>query len=93
VWNVVGLALASFVALAAWRRSQGAGGFYDRETYGMGPSAHRRYAAVSAAFAGFFAVAYALRAETAGVIALALYAVIALLYATSFLRGATADDE
>jgi hypothetical protein len=93
VWNVVGLGVSLAVATIAWRRSRGRGGFYDREVYGMTPATHRRYALVSLAFGAFFAATIALRLESAGVAGLALYAVIAVFYAASFLQGAPDRDE
>jgi hypothetical protein len=88
VWSLAGLILALAVAAAAWRRSRAPGGFYDRETYGMDASAHRRYCAVSLAFVPYFAVTYARGYATAGIAGLALYALIAVFYAASFLQGA-----
>lgn len=89
MWNVVGLGLAVVVAVLAWRSSRAPGGFYDREVYAMDATAHRRYALLSLAFALFFAIAYALHLATAGIAGLALYALVAIFYATSFLRGAS----
>jgi hypothetical protein len=88
MWNIVGLALACLTCAFAWYRSGAQGGFYDAEVYGMGPSAHRLYAAAFLAFAGFFAAALLLHFTTAGLYALALYALVAVFYVTSFLRGA-----
>ncbi|MEO6835550.1 MAG: hypothetical protein ABI231_06545 [Candidatus Tumulicola sp.] len=93
VWNFIGLAASLAVAAIAWRRSRGRGGFYDDGVYAMTPAVHRRYAIVSLAFAAFFATALALRREPAGVVGLALYAVVAVFYAASFLRGAADYDE
>lgn len=93
MWSLAGLAVALAVAAIAWRRSRSPGGFYDREVYGMDARAHRRYAAVSIAFAAFFAITAARGLDAAGVIGLALYAVIAVFYGTSFLRGAADSDE
>ncbi len=87
-WSLAGAALALVVTAVAWRRSRSTGGFHDRETYGMEARTHRRYAAIGLVFAAFFAATYLARAETAGVYALALYALIAVFYATSFLQGA-----
>lgn len=92
MWNIGGLALALFIAGVAFLRSRTRGGYYDAELYGMLPPSHRRYAGISLAFALFFAIAWVLRAQTAGLIALAIYAVIALLYVTSFLRGYADND-
>ena len=93
MWNVVGFSLAIAIAGIAFLRSRARGGYYDAEVYGMVASTHRRYAAVSLAFALFFAIAFALRAEPAGFIGLAIYVAIALLYLTSFLRGYADYDE
>ncbi|HEY1868844.1 MAG TPA: hypothetical protein VGG70_11165 [Candidatus Cybelea sp.] len=88
LYSAAGIFLASIVAIAAWRCSRSPGGFYDREVYGMSESAHRRYALVSLAFVAYFAVAYVLRLGTAGIAGLALYALVAVFYAASFLQGA-----
>ena len=93
MWNVVGLALAIFIAGIAYLRSRTRGGYHDAEVYGMVPGTHRRYTAVSLAFAFFFALALAFHAELAGIVGLATYAVVALLYLTSFLRGYADVDE
>ncbi len=89
MWSIVGFFIAIAIAAIAYRRSRSPGGFYDRDVYAMNSSVHRRYALVSLAFALFFAITYAGRAATAGIAGLALYALIAVLYATSFLRGAS----
>jgi hypothetical protein len=93
MWSLAGLILALGVAAAAWQRSRSAGGFYDGQTYGMDARAHRRYAGVSLAFALFFAATYAAGFASAGIAGLALYGLIAVLYATSFLQGASDRDE
>ena len=93
IYNAVGIVLALGVALAAWRSSASRGGYYDREVYGMSPATHVRYAVISLAFAGFFIAAYVLALRSAGIAALALYALLAVFYLTSFLRGAAESDE
>jgi hypothetical protein len=82
------LAAALLVGAVAWRRSRSPGGFYASETYAMNPIAHKRYALVSFAFVLYFAATYAFRLEPEGIAGLALYALIAVFYATSFLQGA-----
>ncbi len=89
IWSLAGLAAALALGATAWRRSRSAGGFYDRETYGMNASSHRRYAAVSLVFAAYFAATYARGLQTAGIVGLALYALIVVFYAASFLQGAS----
>jgi hypothetical protein len=93
LWSLAGAAAALAIAAAAWRRSRSAGGFYDREIYGMSARSHRRYAALSLLFAGYFAVTAARHLDAAGIAGLALYAVIAVFYVTSFLQGAPDRDE
>jgi hypothetical protein len=88
LYSAAGIVVASIVAIAAWRCSRSPGGFYDRDVYGMSESAHRRYAVVSLAFAAYFAIAYVLHLDAAGIAGLALYALIAVFYAASFLQGA-----
>ena len=92
-YTIGGLVLALGITIAAALRSRSAGGFYAEQWYGMSAAVHRRYAAVSLAFAAFFAVAYAYRLTTAGIAGLALYALIAVFYLSSFLRGAPDRDE
>jgi Flp pilus assembly protein TadB len=89
MWNLIGAAAALLTAALAWKRSRAPGGFYAEGVYGMGPSLHRRYAAVSLAFALVFGIAFALHATFAGLVVLAAYAVIAILYYSSFVRGAS----
>jgi hypothetical protein len=89
IWSLGGLAIALVVASIALRCSRSPGGFYDREAYGMTAAVHRRYATTSLVFAIYFAVTSAFHLETAGIAGLALYALIAVLYASSFLRGAS----
>lgn len=81
------------LAAIAWRRSRASGGFYDAGVYAMTPRSHRAYAVAGLAFALFFAVTLALHGEGAGIAGLAAYAVVAIFYATSFLRGASDDDQ
>ncbi len=94
IYNVVGLVLALGVAAIAWRRSRAAGGFYDRDVYGMDAddaSALRdRQLGVRRLLRGHVRIA---RAPAAGIAGLALYALVAVLYAASFLQGAPDPDE
>jgi hypothetical protein len=93
MWSLFGLALALVLAAVAWRRSVVDGGSYDVTFYGMTPKAHRRYAMTSLAFAIYFALAHALNAGAAAIAGLAVYALIAAFYGTSFARGAPDADE
>lgn len=89
LWSITGLVLALTVAVAALRCSRSPGGYHDRLTYGMSSGTHRRYAMLSTAFALYFAAMLSFRLETAGIAGLALYALVAVFYASSFLRGAS----
>lgn len=93
MWNLIGSVVALFTTVLAWRRSHAPGGFYAEGVYGMGPSHHRRYAAVSLAFAVVLAILFAIHATFAGLIVFAVYAVIAILYYSSFIRGASDHHE
>jgi hypothetical protein len=88
LYSAAGAVAASIVTIAAWRCSRAPGGFYDREVYGMTASVHRRYAVISLAFAVYFVIASVLRLDAAGIAGLALYALVAVFYAASFLQGA-----
>jgi uncharacterized membrane protein YccC len=57
----------------------------------MTPRTHRRYALLSLTFALYFVIVLKLHAEAAGVAGVAIYTVVGIFYATSFLRGA--DDD
>lgn len=93
LYSAAGLVLSLGIAAIALLRSRKRGGYYDREVYGMSRTTHVVYGAIGLAFAAFFAVALRLGLEPAGIAALALYAVIAVFYLSSFLRGASDVDE
>ncbi|HTA39895.1 MAG TPA: hypothetical protein VK760_12505 [Candidatus Acidoferrales bacterium] len=93
MWNLIGVAVALFTTVLAWRQSHAPGGFYAESVYGMRPEHHRRYAAVSLAFAVASAIAFAFHATFAGLVILGVYAVIAILYYSSFVRGASDHHE
>ncbi|HUN29247.1 MAG TPA: hypothetical protein VMV65_05550 [Alphaproteobacteria bacterium] len=93
-WDVAGVIASLLLALAAAVRSRSAGGFYDAEVYGMTPSAHRRYTLIAVAFAvAFFAVAWWWPRSGATIWLFAAFVLFAVLYLTSFLRGASEADD
>jgi hypothetical protein len=92
VWSLAGLTLSLAMLLLAWHRSRRAGGYYDAQVYGMTARTHRAFAFVASAFAAYFAAALVLRNEAAGIVGMGLYAVVAIFYGTSFLRGASEDE-
>jgi hypothetical protein len=94
IWELL-LAIASLLlAVAAYARSRTAGGFYDADVYGMTPQAHGRYAAIALGFAlAFFAVALWWPRSAATIWLGAAFVLFAVIYVTSFLRGATESDD
>ena len=93
LYSAAGALFAAAIAIAAWRRSRGASGYYDGMEYGMGPRAHLRYCVISCAFAIFFAISLLLQWTIAGIAGVAVFATIAVFYGASFLRGASHDRE
>lgn len=93
-WELA-LAIASLLlAVAAYLRSRTPGGFYDAEVYGMTPVAHRRYAAIALVFAvAFFAIARWQPRSAATIWLGAAFVLFAVMYITSFLRGAAESDD
>ena len=82
-----GLALSLFLSLLALNRSRRAtGSYYEYEVYGMTRAAHRRYAAVSAAFALFFLAALFVRGLPVTPVA-GGYVIFMVFYLASFARG------
>lgn len=87
-WALAGLALALALSVTALTRARSArGAYYEGEVYGMDAAAHRRWAGVSALFAGAFLVSAFVPAIPA-VAVFAPFTLFALLYGASFVRGA-----
>ena len=89
MWNLIGAGAALALAALAWHRSRTTGGFYDEGVYGMTRRTHARYAAGYLVLALVLAAAGALHADTAGFAGLAILVLGAILYLSSFLRGAS----
>jgi len=90
---IVGLFLAlAGAAFALGRSRSGAAGYYESDVYAMTAVSHRRFATASLAFAGAFALIAAFPVVPAFPV-LAAYVLLAILYATSFARGAQEEDE
>lgn len=87
--SMIGLGLALAIAAIAWRRGRAPGGFYDAQVYGMTPDTHRRYAWTSLGFALAFALMLGFQIFAVDTLVLAAYTVVAIVYVTSFLRGAS----
>lgn len=91
MWTVVGIVLCLAVAVAAWLRSRTAGGHYDADGYGMTPQTHRRYAWLAALLAVLLGASFYV-AALPSIVLLGVAVLVGILYLSSFLRGAQADD-
>ena len=92
MWAACGLVLALFSGLFAWSRSKRpTENYYAGEVYGINRATHRRYAYAAAAFCAVFAAALVVH-QIPTVPLLAVYALIAVLYFSSFARGFS-DEE
>jgi hypothetical protein len=93
-WDITGAIASILLAAVAQARSRTAGGFYDAEVYGMTPNAHRRYSLIALAFAiAFFAVGLWWPRSAATIWLGAAFVLFAVIYVTSFLRGAAESDD
>jgi hypothetical protein len=93
MWPLIGLGCALLgVALALWRSKSQAATFYEREVYGMTRASHLRFAQISSAFAIAFTLCVFIP-KLPAVAFLAAYSVLLILYAATFVRGATGEDE
>jgi hypothetical protein len=93
VADLIGSIVALLLAGAAYLRSRGSGGFYDRDVYGMTAQTHRRYALAALAFAVAFALSARWFSQSATIWVYAAFVLFAVFYLTSYLRGAHEDDE
>ncbi len=89
---IIGLVLALAGAGLGLAKSRSAGGYYESDVYAMTAISHRRFATASLLFAGAFALLGAFPLVPIFPV-FAAYVVLAILYATSFARGAQEEDE
>lgn len=89
---IAGLILALAGAALGLSRSRSGGGYYESDVYAMTAISHRRFATASLLFAGAFALIGAFPLVPAFPV-LAGYVLVAVLYLTSFARGAQEEDE
>ena len=92
-WPWIGLGgalLGSAVGLRCSRASVRS--FHEYEVYGMTPASHARFAYAGMGFALIFALGAAIT-RIPVIPILALYTLIFILYAATFVRGATGEDE
>lgn len=93
MWAMIGLGSALLgAALALWRSKSRAASFYEHEVYGMTRASHLRFAHISSAFAVAFTPCIFIP-KLPTIAFLAVYSVLLILYAATFIRGATGEDE
>ncbi len=81
--------LAAGIAVSGRRRRS----YYATEVYAVTERTHQRFILMSLGFAVAFAVTFARRWEVVATALLAVYAVLLILYFSSFVRGASGEDE
>jgi hypothetical protein len=93
MWAWIGLGSALLGAASAlWYLKSRATSFYEREIYGTTRAAHFHFVQISLAFAIVFTIS-TLIPKLPAVPFLAVYAVLLILYAATFARGSTGEDE
>jgi hypothetical protein len=91
MYAVLGLVLCAAGGSLALTRVRAPRSFYAADVYHMTRRSHRRFAAVSAAFAAGFLIA--LRWSILDLPLLAVYTLLLVLYASSFARGFSGEGE
>jgi len=91
LYAVLGLVLSLAGAALALTRGRAPRSFYAADVYHMTLRSHRRFAALSAVFVTGFLVA--LRWPVLDTPLLAAYTLLFVLYASSFARGNSGEDE
>jgi hypothetical protein len=92
IYAAIGMAGSGALATFSYLRSRRSGTSYYADAYGMTPATHRNYAVASAGFFALFLALALARQSLLAAVALAPFALLALLYATSFLRGFSDQD-
>jgi hypothetical protein len=93
VYGIFGAIAAALGAILAYRNARSStASFYANQVYNMTARGHLRFAIASAIIALLFLIG-TLFFNVITVPLLALYAVLAILYGASFVRGATGEDE
>jgi hypothetical protein len=89
MWAWIGAAVAALGAFLGMRNARGPSSDpWAAGEYGMTPRSHARFAAVSAVFCVAF-VAGAFLQRVPVLVLLAIYALLFVLYASSFARGSS----
>jgi predicted Co/Zn/Cd cation transporter (cation efflux family) len=89
-YAVVGIVVSLVGAVFALSRARAARSFYAADVYHMTARTHLRFAGLSAVFTAAFVAALRLAGLTVPL--LAVYALLLVLYASSFARGFSDDD-
>lgn len=93
MYGTFGAVMAALGAILAFRNARvSTRSFYANQVYNVTPHGHLRFAVASAIVAFIFVLGQ-LFFDVISVPLLALYAVLAILYGASFVRGATGEDE
>jgi hypothetical protein len=91
LYAILGLLLSLCGTGFALMRGRAPNSFYAADVYHMTPRSHRRFAVVSSAFGVGFLLA--LRWPVLNSPLLAIYTLLIVLYASSFARGFSGEDE
>jgi hypothetical protein len=91
LYAVLGIVLSLGGAALAFTRGRAPQSFYAADVYHMTGRSHRRFALLSIVFAAGFVLA--LRWPLLDLPLLALYTLLLVLYASSFARGFSGEDE
>jgi hypothetical protein len=93
MWALIGIILAlGGAALGLARSRTDKPGYFEHEVYTLSAISHRRFAIASLAFAAGFALLGAFPILPIFP-ALTAYVILAVLYVTTFARGAQGEDE
>jgi len=92
IYTAIGMAGSGALATFSYLRSRRTGTSYYAEAYGMTPATHRNYAIASAGFFALFLGLALAHQNALAAVALAPFALLSILYATSFLRGFSDQD-
>jgi hypothetical protein len=91
VYTLLGLGLSIAGGVLALTRGRAPRSFYATDVYHMTMRSHRRFALLSAAFASGFLMA--LFWPVLAIPLLAVYTLLLVIYASSFARGFSGEDE
>jgi len=91
LYSAFGAIIAFALAITAWVRSRRAPGAFDGDLYGMNQTIHRRYMYTGCILALICIISF-FNPAIPTLVAFAAVLLVAIVYFTSFLRGAESDD-